>query len=316
MNTALDFLKLLENIRSPLLDTLIGLITRLGEELIVLGVICLLYWCTNKDSAYKLGMIFFTSGIAVQALKVSFRVERPWVLRPSLKPVESAVPAATGYSFPSGHTQSAASLYGFIASDCSKRTRSGKIIFSVMLLLVALVGFSRMYLGVHTYFDVIAALCVTILSVFFISELWNVISKPENTVITSLILGGISVALCIYSYILYSLEIVPSEQISDCFKSGGAGLGFAIGFYIERKYINFSVKAKNIWVQLAKLAIGVGGALLLKSLPKLIAEGNLAVDFSRYLITVLWVMVIYPVIFSKLIKSSGETIQNQSRNFV
>ncbi len=309
MQAALNFLKTLESIRSPFLDTLVGLITRLGEEVIVLGVICIMFWCINKDSAYKLGITFFTSGIIVQALKVSFRIERPWVLDKSLKPVESAVPAATGYSFPSGHTQSAASLYGFIASECDKRTRKSKVIFGIMILLVALVGFSRMYLGVHTYFDVLCALGVTIISIVLISSLWNIISKPANIIFTSVALGAISVGLCVYSYILYKSGSVPAEQIADCFKSGGAGLGFAIGFFIERKYICFSVKAKSIWLQVAKCAVGIGGALALKSLPKLIAEGSLAVDFSRYLLTVLWVIVLYPILFSKILKANGETSQ-------
>ncbi len=309
MNTALSFLKALESLRSPFLDTVVSLITRLGEETIVLGVICLLFWCINKDSAYKLGITFFVSGIAVQALKVSFRIERPWVLAPDLKPVESAVPAATGYSFPSGHTQSATALYGFIASECNRRTLKSKLVFITMIFLVALVGFSRMYLGVHTYFDVFCAIGVTMLSIILVSTLWSYASKPSGLLVTALILGSVSVALCVYSYILYKNGSVPLNQISDCFKSGGAGLGFAIGYYIEKRYVNFSVKAKSIWIQLAKFALGVGGALAIKALPKLIAEGELAIDFSRYMITVLWVIVLFPLIFSKLLRNKSETNQ-------
>ncbi len=302
MQNALSFLKALEGIRSPFLDTLIQLITRLGEEVIVLGVICILYWCINKDSAYRLGFGFFISGIGVQALKVSFRVARPWVLDPSLSPVSSAVPAATGYSFPSGHTQSATSLYGYIAGTVDKRRTSGKIIFAVMLLLVGAVGFSRMYLGVHTYFDVVTAVLVTALALFAVIKLWDCISKPSNVLTVSVILGSVSVLLCVYSYILHKTGLVPAEQINDCFKSGGAGLGFAVGYYIEKKFLNFSVKTQKAWHQAVKATVGIAGALLIKSLPKLIAEGNLAIDFTRYLITVLWVIVIFPVIFTKFVK--------------
>ena len=60
---------------------------------------------------------------------------------------------ATGYSFPSGHTQCAASLYGSIARSSKKR--AVQIGFAAIALLV---GFSRMYLGVHTPKDVLVAL--------------------------------------------------------------------------------------------------------------------------------------------------------------
>ncbi len=308
MSYALSFLKNLEGIRSTFLDSFVQLVTRLGEEVIVLGVICILYWCINKESAYRLGFGFFLSGIAVQALKVSFRIERPWVLDKSLTPVSSARPAATGYSFPSGHTQSATSLYGYIAATVDKRCRWGKIIFAIMLLLIGAVGFSRMYLGVHTYFDVVASILVTALSLFAIIKLWDIISMPENTLTVSVILGTVSVLLCVYSYILYKIGLVPLEQITDCFKSGGAGLGFAIGYYAERKYLNFSVSTEKLWHQLIKAALGIVGALVIKSLPKLIAEGNLAVDFSRYLITVLWVIVIFPIIFKRFTKEKNGSL--------
>ncbi len=308
MKYALEFLKLLEKMRSPMLDAVIQLVTRLGEEVIVLGVICILYWCVNKNSAYRLGLIFFISGILVQGLKVTFRVERPWVLEPTLSPLESAIPAATGYSFPSGHTQGATALYGYFAATSDKKTRNGKILFTVMLLLIALVGFSRMYLGVHTPFDVGVSIIATAISIFAVLRLWDKLCLPSADMALAIALGLASVLLCVYSFIMYKTGLVPLEQIQDCFKSGGAGFGFAIGYYIERKYLKFSVKTDKLWQQIVKVAVGVGGALALKSLPKLIAEGNLAIDFSRYFLTVLWVIVLYPIIFSKLLKTDCEKI--------
>ena len=107
----MDFLIFLEQHRCAFLNVFFQSVTYLGQELFVVAVICWLYWCQNKKLAYTLGFSYFVSGLAAQGLKITFRVPRPWVLDPSFHPVSSAVDAATGYSFPSGHTQSGTTLF-------------------------------------------------------------------------------------------------------------------------------------------------------------------------------------------------------------
>ena len=107
----MTFLWLLEGIRTPFLDQLMQFITYFGQEIIIIAVICALYWCADKRFAYLLGFTYFTAGLCVQSLKITFRIPRPWVLNPDFHAVESAIPGATGYSFPSGHTQGATCLF-------------------------------------------------------------------------------------------------------------------------------------------------------------------------------------------------------------
>ena len=301
MQTAINFLKALSEIRSPFLDTLIQLVTRLGEEVIILGVICFFYWCLNKNTAYKIGLIFFTSGMLVQGLKISFRIDRPFVIDPTFKPVDSAIEAATGYSFPSGHTQSATSLYGYFALAVKRGW-----LRALFILAFLLVGFSRLYLGVHTYFDVGVSLILTLAVVFLINYVFDKLTEGRYDVILSVVLGAASVILCIYSFILAEVGYADPSQINDCFKSGGAGVAFALGFFIERRYIKFDPSAKKPYVQVIKFILGVAGALILKSGLKLIAPGNLIVDFIRYFLTVFWVLVIYPYLFKKVLTKSGK----------
>ena len=301
METALELLRKIEGIRNPVLDFIFQTVTRLGEELIIFGVICLLYWCLNKDAAYKLGMIFFASGIAVQGLKVTFRIERPFVLDPTLQPVPSAIEAATGYSFPSGHTQGATSLYGYFAYTVKQKWL--KLVFILAFVAVA---FSRMYLGVHTIFDVSVSLVVTLLTVILISKLYSAFACGKYDVIVSSVLAAVSILLCIYSFILAKTGYVDAAQINDCFKSGGAGLGFALGFYLERRYLRFDVKAPKIYIHVLKIVLGIAGALVFKSGLKLIAEGNLIVDFVRYFLTLLWVIYLFPLLFTKALKRSAD----------
>ena len=141
----MSFLWFLSDLRTPAGDFFFQQITYLGQEIFVVAVICWLYWCVSKKSAYILGFSYFLSGLLIQALKITFRVPRPWKLDSSFKAVESALPEATGYSFPSGHTQSITALFGTLALSARKKWQT-----VLCFVIIFLVGFSRMYLGVHT----------------------------------------------------------------------------------------------------------------------------------------------------------------------
>ena len=117
----MDFLNLLSQYRTPAGDVFFQGITLLAQETFVVVVICWLFWCSNKKLAYCLGFTYFTSGLLVQGLKITFRVPRPWLLDPAFEPVASAVPGATGYSFPSGHTQSITALLGTLGLYTRKK---------------------------------------------------------------------------------------------------------------------------------------------------------------------------------------------------
>ena len=297
MKQAIDFLWALSEIRTPFLDALIQLVTRLGEELIIFGVICLFYWCISKSVAYKLGFTFFASGIAVQGLKITCRIPRPWVLDPSFSPVSSAIEAATGYSFPSGHTQSATALYG--SSAFIVKNRYLKALF---VLLALAVGFSRMYLGVHTYFDVGVALSLTFLIAALVCIFSDRITAPKNDIWVLIALSVISVLLPIYAFILMQVGYCDPAQIDGCFKTGGSGLAFAIGYYLERRYVRFDPRKGTLPVQILKLIVGIGGALFFKSVVKLFLPDNCFFDFIRYFMTILWVVWLYPLIFTRFIE--------------
>jgi membrane-associated phospholipid phosphatase len=79
-------------------------------------------------------------------------------LRPTF---ENPIVALTSYSFPSTHTMAATVLYGALATFAVgflKEWRWRTLVVLATILLVALIGFSRMYLGVHYLSDVLAAI--------------------------------------------------------------------------------------------------------------------------------------------------------------
>ena len=144
----MSFLYLLEGIRCPFLDRLFSLITELGGETLYMAVAIAVYWCVSKGLGYYILTTGFVGTIANQFLKLCFRIPRPWVLDPDFSIVESARAGATGYSFPSGHTQNAFSSFGCLGMWAKGGWRA------LCFAIVVLIGFSRMYLGVHTPLDV------------------------------------------------------------------------------------------------------------------------------------------------------------------
>jgi undecaprenyl-diphosphatase len=143
--------------RSPQLTTFFLVITSLGSTIpvICIAVVAGLYslW---KRQPYWLATIWITvfGGMLLnKLLKLVFYRPRPHFDDPIL--------SLTGYSFPSGHTMAATVLYGVLAVlliTQVKRKRSKVVITLSASLLIAAVGFSRMYLGAHYLSDVLGAI--------------------------------------------------------------------------------------------------------------------------------------------------------------
>jgi Membrane-associated phospholipid phosphatase len=292
----MDILYRIAELRCAPLDYLFRFFTLFGEELVVMAALCTILWCVDKRLAYRFGFAYFISGMAVQTLKITFRIERPWIIDPNFKPVGGAMLTATGYSFPSGHTQSATALWGTLGF--AEKRKWLKILMFCMIPCVAL---SRLYLGVHTPLDVIGAFAVT---AFITAGLYWPLKKLGDTeaarwfIPTALIL--ISSAAAAYSFYLIGEAVVPLSEGADCLKGAGAGIGFAIGYYIERKYLNYDENLGTPYLKVLKLSVGIAAAVVLKVGLKHLLGSSGSADLIRYLILALWVAAIYPALFTRL----------------
>lgn len=307
----MEFLKLLEGIRTPFLDSLFSLITHLGEETIFIVVGLIFYWCINKKQGYYLFFVGLFGTVVNQFLKLWFRIPRPWVKDPEFTIVESARAEATGYSFPSGHTQSSVGLFGGIAA-----VRKEKAVKIIMLILCLLVPFSRMYLGVHTPLDVIVSIIVAVVLIFAFKFLTDwAMKKPINM----RVLMYSILALCLGFVLFVELYNFPSDidlynyehGLSNGYKMFGTFLGLYISYEIDHKYVNFETSG-SLLTQILKVSLGIIPLILIKSFLKAplltLCGGHFIADGIRYFLIGIFAGIVWPLtfkFFAKIGKNNG-----------
>ena len=300
----MQFLYLLESIRNPVLDTFFSLITLLGDETLFIAIAISVFWCVNKRTGYYLLTVGFFGTLLNQFLKLVCRVPRPWVRDPNFTIVESAREAASGYSFPSGHTQSITGSMGCLAR-ASKKTA----VRVICITLIALTAFSRMYLGVHTPADVGTSLVIGTVLVFALYPLFE--KSRENPAILMTVVGVLTA--CSLAYVIFVETYAwPADMDPHNLESGikngytllGCGLAMLVSFYVESRYINFDEKAT--WQgQLLKLVLGFAIVLGIKAGLKPLLESVLPVMPARsvrYFLMVVFAACIWPLTFPRLSK--------------
>lgn len=302
----MEFLYLLEKIRNPILTALFQVITYLGEETVFLVVALLLFWCIDKKKGYYLMVSGFLATLAGQFLKLFCKVDRPWVRDPNFTIVESAREAATGYSFPSGHTLITTATFGSIARFTKKNW-----LRILSLAAVLLVGLSRMYLGVHTPADVGFGWlfgAVTVLALYPIMQkatenakwMWGVIAALVLLSLGNLIYVTWEANSADWATLTESQSHNLDEALKNAWTLFGLTVGLIFAYLMDSKVTHFETDAVW-WAQLIKIAGGVTILLLVKTLLKqpllTLTNGHHLADGIRYFIIVVLGGGIWPMTF-------------------
>lgn len=289
----------LEALRCPVLDKLMLLITQFGEETAFLVASMIVFWCVDKKKGYYVLTVGFLGTILNQFLKLMFRIPRPWVMDPNFTAVEGAVEAATGFSFPSGHSTSAVGTFGTIGY-ASRNSVMKWICYGICVL----VPFSRMYLGVHTPADVLVGAALSIVMILVLAP---IVWRNSESRIQKLLAMLLALSFCLMlftKFFPFTLEESQLHNLTSGSKNAytmlGAIGGLLVVYPLERKYVNFETKAVW-WARILKIVLGFALVLAVKEGLKApldaVFSGHMVARAIRYFLVVMAAGFFWPMTF-------------------
>lgn len=261
----IDYLLLLQNFRDishHVFDNFFLIVSNLGLPEITFFLLFSIYWCYNKKIGMYMIYCFAFSYMMNIFLKMTACIYRPWILDSRVQPLEEALPSATGYSFPSGHTAGATSCWGSLAIAFW----NNKWIRFFSLSIILIVMFSRNYLGVHTPQDIIVSFIVTFGLIYGVKKIFDIIeTKKYGFDVFIVVIAILCVLLGLYiNFKTYPMDYVDGKLLYDANiprLSSIARLfnlfGLMFGCYLEMKLLKFDPKKGGVIRKIARVIIGI-----------------------------------------------------------
>ena len=280
-------------------------ISDLSYGIFIWMLACILFWAVDKKTGAFLFLNIAVNRFLMQLLKLTFCVYRPWIRSADIVPVETA----SGYSFPSGHSVTSASNYGTVLARYGKKHKPLGAFMIVMLLLTM---FSRNYIGVHTPQDVAVGATLGLVMVFLGIRAWEWIDeKPGRERIIPL--AGVALTALFLLYInlkSYPLDydasgkllVDPAKMMKDGYKDAGRILGVSLGWYLERRYVRFSMDVP-VLTKVTRCGVGALIIMLYEMAVMPAVTGAVSAGWIGFVLTFVELMVLmalYPLCFSRL----------------
>jgi membrane-associated phospholipid phosphatase len=295
------------------LISLMQAITFLGEEEFFVLLLPLLYWSFDQMIGLRVGMILLLSNGFNTFFKFLFRTPRPYWISDSV----TNYVHESSFGLPSGHAQIAASVWGWLAVEVKKRWFT-----IVMVVLIFLIGVSRLFLGVHFLGDVLLGWLIGGLLVWAFSAWSDKVGGWFQAQSFGGKLGLVtasSVALVLLilvakwvagpwemnpEWAVRAGEVAP-YNLDGAFTLGGTWLGMLAGFVILSEKRGRFLAAEGGWRRLVRFLIGLLGVLILYfGLGQIFPRGanlpSFVMRFVRYTLVGLWISWIAPLLFEKM----------------
>lgn len=305
------FLQELRNATGGIFDELFNAISKFAVDILPF-LPYVIFWAVDRKWGYRYITTIWIGEVLNGLIKLTVCAYRPWIRSELIEPAGDSKVAATGYSFPSGHTMAGTAMYGTSAVWQWNKRRWLSILCVIMMLLT---GFSRNFLGVHTPQDVLVGLCESLIIIFAVGKVMDKVCGNEK-MLDILTFAGVAVTVLSLIYIIFkpypmdyvdgALLVDPQKMMNDSFKATGAFLGFLIGSYVERHYIHYEIPygAKSLpFMTIAGFAIMFAWKELFAPATIVAALGGHWGNFIARCIMTLFAMIIWPVCINKAVQS-------------
>lgn len=309
------YLLFLQNLREAtggIFNNFFAFITNVVVDFYILIPALILFWVKSKKEGVRVLLSWGTSICFNSILKTIFCVYRPWIRDARVKPLKDVISGATGYSFPSGHSSSASGFYSGLAF--TYRKYKGLIIFSVVMVLLTM--FSRNFVGVHTPQDVLVGASVGLLAAFIIAKVMDYIEENPSKDWIILLVGFVICAILLpftyfksypMDYIDGVLLVDPKKMTVDGFKDPGMFFGIILGWFIEKRFINFSTEG-TVYQKVMRSLVGALLVVLYYTVIIKVLGSAIGIGVVHFIFQVslpVLFMCVYPMFFSRFKKASG-----------
>jgi membrane-associated phospholipid phosphatase len=281
----LTLITAIQSVRTPALDFIFKAITALGNEDFFMILLPLMLWAVDAVIGIRLAITFLLALFVNDGLKTLFAHPRPFDLDSTVGLYE-----AEGYGLPSGHAQMAVVTWGVIAAELRKRWA-----WIAAFVLMALIGFSRVYLGVHFPTDVLVGWAVgALVLIAYVRwepqiEEWLISMQPGHQIALTLVVA-IGLAM-----------LVPTEVTTSILGIlAGAGVGLVVlwqigGYRADGPTWKRALRLLIGGVVLFALRLGLKGIF-----PDQGDPFYLGMRFVRYTVLGVWTGLGAPWFFQKL----------------
>lgn len=294
----LMYLHWLESLRTPFLTDFFLSVTALGTGTFYQTAMLIIYWCISKRAGTLLFAAHGLGAVIMYVWKILAAIPRPYLLDTTLTPLH----LEKTFSFPSGHSFNAGSVWGGIGW---LQARAGKILSAVFFFTVTLmIMLSRNYIGVHTPQDVITGMLLGLGAVIACHRLlaWGESSDRSRFMIYLLFVlsaVGFMIFAFVYCATDESMDKVTVKSYLATQKGAitilGHILGLVIGVELERRFIKFSTEV-SLKYKLIRVIPGIFLSVLLYKLPLTFIDSQAAL-FVRMLLFTVFVTAIYPALW-------------------